>query len=88
MSIAESIRLPPDKRVPAALVAAFLLQTAGALFWAGSAAERISVLERDAVSDRAAVGQVAVLAEQVSDMKQSLDRIETKLDRIRADDSK
>ena len=36
------------KRIPAALVAAFLLQTAGALFWAGSAAERITVLENRA----------------------------------------
>ena len=34
------------KRFPAALVAAFLLQSAGALFWAGSAAQRIGDIER------------------------------------------
>ncbi len=72
-----SCRRPP-------LVAAFLLQTAGALFWAGSAAERISVLERTIAQDQAAIAQVAVLEEQVGQMKQSLDRIEGKLDRIDA----
>jgi uncharacterized coiled-coil protein SlyX len=70
------------KRIPAALVAAFLLQTAGALFWAGSAAERITVLERTVADDQTTVDHVAVLEEQVSEMKQSLDRIETKLDRM------
>ncbi len=71
-----------DKRIPAALVAAFLLQTAGALFWAGSAAERITVLERTAADNESAIEKVAVLEEQVAEMKQSLDRIETKLDRM------
>lgn len=80
--ITERIPLPLDKRIPAALVAAFLLQTAGALFWAGSAAERISVLERTVAQDQSAIEQVAVLEEQVAQMKQSLDRIEGKLDRI------
>jgi hypothetical protein len=82
--ITEQIQPALDRKfpVPAALVAAFLLQTAGALFWAGSAAERISVLERDAANDRAAVAQVAVVEEQVTDMRQSLSRIEAKLDRI------
>jgi phage shock protein A len=69
-----------DKRLPAALVAAFLLQTAGALFWAGSAAQRIADLERTRTTDQAAIGQVAVLEEQVKAIKESLDRIESKLD--------
>lgn len=70
-----------DRRLPAALVAAFLLQTAGALFWAGSAAERISVLEKTAANNQAAIERVAVLEEQVTTIRQSLDRIEAKLDR-------
>ena len=44
--ITEHIQPMLDRKLPAALVAAFLLQTAGALFWAGQAAERITVLER------------------------------------------
>ncbi|MGB8602930.1 MAG: hypothetical protein WCD42_12120 [Rhizomicrobium sp.] len=74
----------PAKPVSAALVAAFLLQTAGALFWAGSAAERISVLERTLGADQAAIAKVAVLEEQIGAMKQSLDRIENKLDQSSA----
>jgi hypothetical protein len=64
-------------------VAAFLLQTAGALFWAGSAAERIADLERTRDADQAAIEKVAVLEEQVRGIRASLDRIETKLDHAR-----
>ncbi len=84
VTVMDSLRNPSngvEKRVPAALVAAFLLQTAGALFWAGSAAERIADLERVRASDQAAIEKVAVLEEQVRGIKESLDRIETKLDR-------
>jgi hypothetical protein len=65
-------------------VAAFLLQTAGALFWAGSAAERIAVLERRLADDQAAIEKVAVIEEQVRGIKESLDRIESKLDSPKA----
>lgn len=68
------------QRFPAAFVAAFLLQTAGALFWAGSAAERIAVLERTLNADQAAIARVAVLEEQIGGMRESLSRIENKLD--------
>jgi len=85
MTVIDQFRSPsdprgPEKRIPAALVAAFLLQTAGALFWAGSAAERIADLVRTRASDQAAIEKVAVLEEQVRGIKESLDRIETKLD--------
>jgi len=82
MSLADTVQQPLDKKIPAALVAAFLLQTAGVLFWAGQAAERISVLERTAQDDRAAIARVAVLEADLGAMKQSLGRIETTLDRI------
>ena len=81
MTIAEALPPPLDKKIPAALVAAFLLQSAGALFWAGSAAERIATLERTLARDQAAIENVAVLEEQAADMKAALTRIEAKLDR-------
>ncbi|HXC56099.1 MAG TPA: hypothetical protein VNU97_12450 [Rhizomicrobium sp.] len=81
MTLTERIQPALDKKIPAALVAAFLLQTAGALFWAGSAAERIADLERTVSRDQAAIEQVAVLEDQVAAMKQTLDRIENKLDK-------
>lgn len=80
VSLSLSERMPAEKRIPAALVAAFLLQTAGALFWAGSAAERIAGLERIVASDQAAIEKVAVLEEQVRTIRETLDRIENKLD--------
>ncbi|HVV29115.1 MAG TPA: hypothetical protein VHC40_14225 [Rhizomicrobium sp.] len=83
MTVIEQFRQAPEKKIPAALVAAFLLQTAGALFWAGSAAERIADLERTRDADQAAIEKVAVLEEQVRGIRASLDRIETKLDRAR-----
>jgi len=87
MTLTEHIQPLLDKRLPAALVAAFLLQTAGALFWAGQAAERITVLERTVVGDQDAIERVAVLEEQVRAMSKTLDRIENKLDRTRTQPS-
>jgi len=81
MTLTEYVQPVLDKRLPAALLAAFLLQTAGALFWAGSAAERIAALERTLATDQSAIARVAVLEEQIVAIKQTLDRIETKLDR-------
>ena len=81
MSLADAIQPVLDKKLPAALVAAFLLQTAGALFWAGQAAERIAALERAVAADQGAIERVAVLEEDIRTMKETLDRIETKLDR-------
>jgi hypothetical protein len=83
MTLTEHIQPLLDKRLPAALVAAFLLQTAGALFWAGQAAERITALERTLAHDQAAIERVAVLEEQVAQMTKQLDRIEAKLDRAK-----
>ena len=80
MTIADTVQPALDKKLPAALVAAFLLQTAGALFWAGSAAERISVLERTVAGDQSAIERVSVLEADMRAMKETLDRIEVKLD--------
>jgi hypothetical protein len=81
MTFTEMVQPVLDRKLPAALVTAFLLQTAGALFWAGSAAERIATLERTLAADQGAIARVAVLEEQISIIRQSLDRIENKLDR-------
>ena len=81
MTLTDVVQPVLDRKLPAALVAAFLLQTAGALFWAGSAAERISTLERTQARDQTAIERIAVLEDQVATMKQTLDRIENKLDR-------
>jgi uncharacterized small protein (DUF1192 family) len=81
MTVAEHLQPALDRKLPAALVAAFLLQTAGALFWAGQAAERITVLERTVANDQGAIEHVAVLEDRIAAMTKQLDRIEAKLDR-------
>lgn len=81
MTLTDHLQPLLDKRFPAALVAAFLLQLAGALFWAGAASQRITVLETTLAADQAAIAKVAVLEEQVAEIKTTLDRIEEKLDR-------
>lgn len=70
------------RRIPAALVAALLFQVAGIIYWAGTAAERISVLESNAVQDQSAIARIAVLENEIATMRVQVGRIEAKLDRI------
>jgi len=70
-----------ERKLPPALVAAFVIQTAGALFWAGSAAERIADLERTLARDQAAIERVAVLEAEVADIRAATARIESKIDK-------
>lgn len=71
-----------DKRVPIALIVAMAVQTAGALVWAGAAMQRIDYLERE-VSASSRIGErTARVEEQMRYLRQSVDRIETKLDRL------
>lgn len=69
-----------DRRIPVALVFAFVLQTGGALFWAGSAAQRIGEVERQTQVNSSAVERVVRLEEQVSALHEQLARIESKID--------
>jgi hypothetical protein len=80
MTNEKSFRL--DRRVPFALVAAFILQTGGALFWAGSAAQRIGEVERQTQVNSSAVERVVRLEEQVSALHEQLARIELKIDKM------
>ncbi|WOF73360.1 hypothetical protein QMT40_000990 [Parvibaculaceae bacterium PLY_AMNH_Bact1] len=70
-----------DKRVPIALIVAILIQTAGALTWAGAASERINHLEREVISDDDMGERTARLEVQAAYMRAALTRIEDKLDR-------
>ncbi len=70
-----------DKRVPVAIIIALLMQTAGALVWAGAASERLSTLEGSTQPLAQMSERTARLEEQVIYMRATLDRIEDKLDR-------
>lgn len=69
-----------DNRVTLALVAALLLQAAGATFWAGAAAERIAALETSAADVRPVSERLARLESEVAAMRRQLDRIERRLE--------
>ena len=83
-SPAKQRRFEFDRRIPLALLFGFLLQTGGALFWAGAAAERIANVERATRTNADAVERVVRLEAEVSAMHETLTRIENKLDRMAA----
>lgn len=69
-----------DARITFALIAALLLETAGALLWAGRAAARLDEVER-AVSVQPEVAErLARLEEQVAEARRALARIERRLE--------
>lgn len=73
-----------DRTVTFGLVLAVLVQTAGALLWTGAAEARLAHLETQAAIDvpiaLPVAERLARLEEQVKMARQSLSRIETRLD--------
>jgi len=67
-------------RMTVAVSVALVVQTALALIWAGSAAERITQLERRTDERAQLIERTARLEEQVITMRATLERIEEKLD--------
>ncbi len=66
--------------LPAALFVTVLLQSAGALIWAGAASERIAELERDVAAKPVLLERTARLEAQTALVREQLNRIEAKLD--------
>jgi len=71
-----------DKRIPLALIAMILAQTVGALLWAGAAAERISHAEAEASRVQELAERAVRLEAQGASMRETLIRIEAKLDHL------
>jgi len=69
-----------DRTITLSLVVAVLVQTAGALLWAGAAEARLSQLETQAAADLPVAERLARLEEQMIGARQSLTRIERRLD--------
>ena len=70
-----------DRQVSVAVLLALLVQTGGALLWAGGAAERIAVMERRLDGQAGVAERLARLEAQAEANRASLLRIEAKLDR-------
>lgn len=70
-----------QRTVPLALIATLVIQTGGGLIWAGSAAQRISELEQRVDRQSGVAERLARLEAQADATRQTLARIEAKLDR-------
>lgn len=70
----------PMKRIPAALMAALVVQLIGGLVWAGGAAARIGTLEQRVEEQRLVAERLARLEAQGEATRAALDRIETRLE--------
>jgi len=69
-----------DRTITFGLVLAVGVQTAGALLWAGAAEARLSGLEAQAATAPPVAERLARLEEQMTGARQSLGRIERRLD--------
>ncbi len=69
-----------ERKITAGFVLALALQTGGALFWAGAAAERISTLERRADIARPVAERLARVEARLEAIGDQLSRIEDKLE--------
>ena len=69
------------KKVPVAVIGALLVQTAGALVWAGGAAARIATLEERVGEHGRVAERLARLEEQSKATREVVERIETRLER-------
>ena len=67
-------------RITLAVSVALLVQSALALIWAGSAAERLAQLERRVGERQQLIERTARLEEQVLGVRKTLERIEKKID--------
>jgi hypothetical protein len=72
--------MTPTNRSTIVIGSALLLQSATALLWAGSAAERLSQLERQVDNNQVLIERTARLEEQVAQMRITLERIDRRLE--------
>lgn len=65
-----------DKKVPLALLFAILVQTAMGFWWASGLTERVTVLERGAVSSAPQADRLTRVEVKVDGVQRTLDKIE------------
>lgn len=71
-----------DKRIPVAIVGAILIQTFGMGYWAANLSSRITTLEEAGRISSGQDARIVRVETQVQSIQRTLDRIDTKLDRI------
>lgn len=71
-----------ERKIGAAFILALIIQTSGALMWAGAAAQRIEVLEEKAKAARPIAERLARVETELEAVRAQLDRIENKVERL------
>ena len=71
-----------DRTLNMSIIFAIFVQTAGALLWAGAAAARLQSLESHAEEARDVNERLARIETQITMTRESMDRIEGRLDRL------
>jgi len=71
-----------ERRIPLTLLAAVFVQTFGALLWAGALGERVAHAETEAARVQDLSERAARLEAQGAAMRETLERIEGKVDRL------
>lgn len=69
-----------DKRVNLALILAIMAQTGGGFWWAASINERVAMIERTQAETRGFSADLAVIKNEVSNIRRSQERLEQRLD--------
>ncbi|MEM7661997.1 MAG: hypothetical protein AAF292_07085 [Pseudomonadota bacterium] len=70
-----------DRRISFAVIFAIFVQTAGAFVWAGSASERLSMVEQEIDYGRTSAERLARLEAELEAVRHQLDRIERKIEK-------
>lgn len=71
-----------ERKFTAGVILALVVQAAGALLWAGAAAERISALEVQVETGRPVAERLARLEAELDAVRAQLARIENKVDQL------
>lgn len=72
-----------ERKVPLALVATLIAQTAAALMWGGAAEQRLTQVERRVEAAAGAPERLARVEEQIGAVRDQLKRMEVKLDALK-----
>lgn len=70
-----------DRRITFAVIFSIFVQTAGAFIWAGSASERLSMVEQEVDHGRDVAERLARVEAELEAVRHQLDRIERKIEK-------
>ncbi|MEO0881485.1 MAG: hypothetical protein AAFY34_02020 [Pseudomonadota bacterium] len=70
-----------DRRITLAVIVAIFVQTASAFVWAGSAGERLSMVEQEIDHSRHVTERLARVEAELEAVRHQLDRIERKIEK-------